>query len=166
LVCGSWRGQRTMWNSLLIQLGFAHFAAARILGSLALTIVVELLVAALMGLRSPRDLATVALANILTNPLVVWVLLLVAVLMTGWGFVGSGESLSADFVFAAVLVALEVGAVFVEAWIIRRVTSRDWKRSLAVSAAMNAASLCAGYVLWSGLWWAVEYVTMATYPQA
>jgi hypothetical protein len=110
--------------------------------ALGLTVVIELATVALLGGRSVRELAAVALVNVVTNPpLVLSLLALNAVLVA---------RLSADAAFAAYWGAVAIGEVIVVivewrllAWALRA-DSRLW---LARSIAMNAASFVLGSAL-------------------
>ena len=155
-----------MWTDVLARFGFTQFVAIRLVASLVLTIAVELPVAMAMGLRSHRDISTVVWMNVLTNPVVVWSLLVLAVAMTNYGFIGNDEQYWAQFIFWLGVLALEALAVAVEAVVLRWVTKRPWQRCLSVSLAMNAASLTVGFFFWTLLATVVSFVTHATWPQA
>lgn len=72
--------------------------------SLLLTLAVELSFAVLLGVRGSSALLLVALVNLATNPLVVYTYIVVRM------FVGRGQ---AD----GIMPFLEIGAVFLEAWL-------------------------------------------------
>lgn len=74
--------------------------------SLALTLLIELSVLGLLGLRTKYDLRVAACANILTNPIVVSVAHLLLVFYPAWYWPG--------------VALLEVGAVLTEGFIYRR----------------------------------------------
>ena len=100
--------------------------------SLLLTLVLEGLFACLWGLRSRRELAIVALVNIMTNPAVV------LLYHTCVGFFG----------WSAVLVtaALECAAVIAE-WIAYRSCSEVLKRPFLFALLANAFSYGVGCVI-------------------
>lgn len=113
------------------------FRALAIIGrTCTATIAIELPLAALLfGARTRRQLAVVALAQVMTNPVVELCCLLV-----GW-------SLSAPFpgVAWATAIAVEVAAVVAEAWAYRE--TDVFERPLLASIALNAASFCIGCVV-------------------
>ncbi|MCI8538225.1 MAG: hypothetical protein HFF18_06120 [Oscillospiraceae bacterium] len=99
-------------------------------GSLILTLLLELGLALLWGVKG-EDLTTVALANVLTNPVVV-----LCHHVTGWYAPGFRT---------AVTLALELGAVLVEGLVYGR-RSRI-VRPLAFSLWANAVSFLTGLLL-------------------
>jgi hypothetical protein len=105
-----------------------------LLAALALTLAVELAVAAVLGLRTRPELLAVACVNLITNPILNVVLTLV----------GSWEP-AAYFPALAVLEAL---VVLAEWRMLLWALSGDSRRLLLVAAAMNAASLALGFLLW------------------
>ncbi len=110
--------------------------------SLAITLVVELAVAAaLFGMRAHRDLAVLGLINVATNPMVN---LLLAAEMAA-----SGSRSLADPVTATTLAVLEVAVVLVEWQVLARLLP-EWRGSaLRMSVVMNAASFGVGMlVVW------------------
>jgi hypothetical protein len=103
-------------------------------GALAVTIVVELAVAALFGLRTRPAIVTVVCINLITNPA-----LNLAVL---------GLWLWEPRAYWPALAALEIAAVLVEWRLLLWALGGDSRRLLLVAACMNAASLSAGFLLW------------------
>ena len=97
--------------------------------SLALTLALEEAFALLWGLRGRRELAVVALVNVLTNPPVV-LFHPAAVGLWGWSA-------------PAVTAALECAAVVVE-WRYYRACSRQLRRPLLFAAPANLCSYAAG----------------------
>ena len=100
--------------------------------SLALTLVLEEAFALVWGLRGRRELGTVALVNVLTNPLVV-LLYHTAVGLLGWNA-------------AVVTAVLETAAVLVE-WRYYRLCSQQLRRPLLFALLANAFSYGAGRVI-------------------
>lgn len=100
--------------------------------SLLLTLVFELSVALLWGLRGKRELTVAALVNVLTNPPVV-LLYHVCTGLFGWPGL-------------MVTPVLEVGAVVVE-WICYRSCSEQLKRPFLFALAANAVSFGLGLVI-------------------
>mgnify|MGYP003305704049 CR=1 FL=1 len=99
--------------------------------SLGLTLILELGVAAILGIRRARDLLMVTLVNVLTNPIVVLVLNL-ALLRGGpsWYLVA----------------ALEISAVGVEGLLYRNRLETPWNPFL-LSLILNATSFFGGLLL-------------------
>lgn len=100
--------------------------------SLALTLALEEAFALVWGLRGRRELGTVALVNLLTNPPVV-LLYHTAVGLLGWNAL-------------AVTAALETAAVLVE-WRYYRLCSQQLRRPLLFALLANAFSYGAGRVI-------------------
>ena len=103
--------------------------------SLALTLVLEEAFALVWGLRGRRELGTVALVNVLTNPPVV-LLYHTAVGLLGWNA-------------AVVTLVLETAAVLVE-WRYYRLCSEQLRRPLLFALLANAFSYGAGQLI--GRW--------------
>jgi len=100
--------------------------------SLALTLAFELAFALLWGLRSRRELAIVALVNVLTNPAVV-LLYHTFVGLFGWSVV-------------SVTAVLECTAVVVE-WRYYRACSQVLKKPLLFALLANAVSFGLGCLI-------------------
>lgn len=107
--------------------------------ALALTIAIEVTVAALLGLRSRRAVASVALVSVVTNPPLNLALLALALASPAFA-----EN-TVGYWFA--VAALEVAAVLAEWRLLLWVLGGSPRRMLGVSAAMNAASFGAGLAL-------------------
>jgi len=113
----------------------APLALALICCTCVATIAIELgLAAVLFGVRDRRAAAVVALAQVVTNPVVE-----LGCLLVGW-------SVAAPFpgVAWAVMLALELGAVAVEAWIYRETGVVE--RPVVASVTLNLASFAIGCV--------------------
>jgi hypothetical protein len=115
-------------------------ALGALLEPLGLTLAVELPAAALLGLRTRRALLVVALVNLITNPLLTYVLL-VAGHLAGWG----GHTTPG---YVALLVAGEIVVVVAEWWLLLWTLGGSTSRMLRVSVAINAASALAALVVW------------------
>ena len=100
--------------------------------SLLLTLVLEGLFAYVWGLRSRRELAVVALVNIMTNPAVV-LLYHTCVSLLGWSPI-------------LVTAALECSAVLAE-WIAYRTCSEVLKRPFLFALLVNAFSYGVGGII-------------------
>jgi len=101
--------------------------------SLTMTITFESLFYFLCGKRNKKDLLLVVLVNVVTNPVVVLLYSLTAVL-TDWN----------RFIVTA---ALEVLAVLTE-WYFYRTYSKCLKHPFVFSLSANIFSFTAGYLLW------------------
>ena len=106
---------------------------------LALTVFVEVPVAALLGLRTKLALAAVVAVSLVTNPLLNYAGLLLA------QFVDWGQSTALAFVVVAVG---EIVVVIVEWRLLVWALVGSRRHLLMIAALMNAASACAGLVLW------------------
>ena len=112
--------------------GSSWTIAATFLSCLALTIVVELVVAlAVFHVRDARHIAVVVLAQIVTNPPLV-----LATIVAGVAF-------DSELAFATMLVVLETAAVVAEGGIYRYAGLSD--RPYILSFACNAASFAIGF---------------------
>ena len=115
-------------------------AALQLLTALALTEAVELPLAALLGLRTRRALTTVALINLLTNPVLNYL---------GWVLARFGDGAAAPATAIPVLVAAEAVVVLIEWRLLLWVLGGASRRMLLVSLALNTASAGAGLVFWA-----------------
>jgi len=113
--------------------------ALQLLAALALTEAVELTMAALLGLRTRRALATVALINLVTNPVLSFLAWLLARFVDWAG--GTATAIP-------VLLAAETVVVLVEWRLLLWVLGGASRRMLLVSLALNAASAGVGLVFW------------------
>ena len=101
--------------------------------ALGLTLIFEVPIAAVMGLRSRREVAAVVGVNLITSPVLVWVL---SVLGPGRVVIGSGWS---PPIFWAAFAALEVTVAVVEWRLLTWALHKPSRRMLAVSIVMNLA---------------------------
>ena len=101
-----------------------------LLVSFGITAAVECIAAFLLGLRDKRSLLIVFLANVITNPAVVYTVTLLHL----WGFAYE----------KAVQILLELVAFGAEALIYRRAFG---KRALKLAFLLNAASFAAGILI-------------------
>ena len=107
-----------------------------LLFSLVLTLAVELTLAFLLKVRAPKDLLVVALANLLTNPLVNYAYYWAIYFFT-----------SRSLYTYLILAALELAAVLVEFLIYRMLLSYDRIKKLLLSVILNAASFLSGILV-------------------
>lgn len=102
-----------------------------LLKSLALTLAAELAAGALLGLRSPAELRTVALMNVATNPPAVFFLTLAR------KFWPPGPA-------AALFAGLEVLVWLAETGLLRVGADLTWKRAAGCSLILNGVSCALG----------------------
>jgi hypothetical protein len=114
-------------------------ALGGLLGALALTVVAEAAMAALLGLRTAHTQAVLALINTITNP----ALTLTLALLRRYGIANPASP------FAPVILALEAVIVLTETALLRGCLKLPWLRCLALSAACNGTS----WVLGAALFW-------------
>lgn len=113
-------------------------ALGMLLGALALTILIEATVAAVLGLRTWHDQVVLACVNAITNPALT---LTLAVLQ--W------FSLAPASPFAPVILALEAVVVVMEAILLHSCLRLPVIRSFLLSLACNFISwLCGALLLW------------------
>ena len=116
------------------------FLAAALLGtlvvSLALTLMAELLVAWVLGIRTRGDLGVVAAVNAVTNPLVVFCACLTSFFWSPQSLVHQGTELLA-----------EVMAVIAEALLYRRFLAKRKPGPWMLSLLLNGASYGLGLAL-------------------
>jgi len=104
------------------------------LEALLLTIAIEVIVALLFGLRSKQELWTVVLINVITNPLLNYL-----ITVNGYFHLISQTTI--------LILCLEVAVVLVEwrllVWVLRQST----KKTLLLSFVMNTCSYLAGLLI-------------------
>jgi hypothetical protein len=113
--------------------------ALELLSALALTLAIELPLAAALGLRTRRSLLTVALINLITNPLLNFIGLVLA-RFWDWG--------AAPASAMPVIITAEVVVVLAEWRLLLWVLGGSSRRMLVVSLALNGASAAAGLIFW------------------
>lgn len=104
-----------------------------LLRSLAVTLAVETLAAALLGLRRRDELAVVWLMNLVTNPPVVFAITLCRKLWPVYA--------------PPVAVVCELLAVAAEYVLLRRCTALSRRRAVAAAIVLNLSSYAAGSIL-------------------
>ncbi len=102
--------------------------------SLAATLIIELVFAAILGARNKKDLLNVALVNIMTNPVVVSVSF-----VTGF-FYGQNARL-------IVLIILELFALFSEGFIYKKTLNYKKINPFLFSLLLNGASYGIGLII-------------------
>ena len=115
----------------------------------ALTCIFETL--ALLFFKDKKDwFKPVFICNLLTNPLLNMIYPFLQVLL---------EQAREYALSVYLLLALEVGVVFLEAWLLSFFVDKNYKRRLAVSATINAISFIAGVILFipiTELFWPIR----------
>lgn len=102
-----------------------------LLVNLAMVFLIELIPGAIMCRRDPRKTATIALANVITNPPVVLISMFITVFFGEW------------IIWATVII--EILAVLIEGAIYRKF--EVFKRAYLVSFVLNLASYTAGEII-------------------
>lgn len=112
----------------------------RLLVALLLTIAIEVTVAILFGYRKKSEIWTVILINLITNPLLNYLLV---INIYFWGVPLN----------AVVMVASEIVVVLVEWVLLRFALQQDSKKLFALSLAMNFCSFIVGFLIsFASLW--------------
>ncbi len=102
---------------------------------LSLTIIVEVIVGLICGIRDKKDIINVLLVNVLTNPLVVSIPVLVLI---RYGVKN----------YYIVFYLLEVLTVFVEGFIYLKVLKYRKINSFILSLLLNLSSFLLGKIIW------------------
>ena len=105
-----------------------------LVNALLLTVIIETAIALLIGIRKPADVLNVVLANVFTNPIVVF-----SIFMVGYIY-GNKIRLAAT-------VFLELFAFLSEALIYRKTLSTKRISPFLVSLILNATSFFSGEIL-------------------
>jgi len=109
--------------------------AVALLTAFALTLLTECGLAYLLGVRPWASLVGIASINLMTNPALGFVMIVVS-------------SLSASrFGILATLLTLEIVVILVEWRLLLRVVGRPARRAFALSALLNSASFLVGLVV-------------------
>ncbi len=103
--------------------------------SLALTLIIELTVSLLLGIRSKTDFLIAACANVCTNPALVYIFSLIVI---------NSQSVIINY---SALALLEILAVLIEAYIFKKLLSFDNIPPLLLSLINNAASFGCGLII-------------------
>jgi hypothetical protein len=117
----------------------AHKLLLTIVLPLAITLAVELSLAKAVGLNTRRDRVAVALVNLVTNPILNYVLVACA------GLIGAASLFSLPLFL--LFLDLEVVVVFVEWGLLTWATGRPSGVLLRASIRLNLASLFAGLLV-------------------
>jgi hypothetical protein len=122
-----WLFQTVVWFAIVASRGIVFLAL------LALTVVIELAAAWTVGVRGGRNKRAVIWVNVLTNPTLVWVLI-----VTG-GLAGT--------LYWTLAGVLELLVVVVEWRLLRWALALGSRRAALSSVAMNASSFAAGLLI-------------------
>ena len=109
-------------------------SASKLILALILTIILEVLIAISFNYRKKSELLTIVLINVITNPLLNYLLL-----------VNSYFNLVSMNIF--ILIFLEVIVVIVEWMLLRYALRQNPKKLLILSVVMNATSFLVGLLL-------------------
>lgn len=102
--------------------------------SLSLTLIIELTISLILGIRKKDDIIIVICANTLTNPIVVFIANCLTLLNNAW-------------VYYIVVLIMEVIVVFVEGFVFKKALSYKDKSPLLISFANNATSFLLGILI-------------------
>ena len=103
--------------------------------SLALTLAVESIMALILGVRDKKGLITVALANVITNPAVVFISALT------WHFCGPE-------IYTIIVTVLEIAVLVIESYIYKKILWDDsWGQAIRISLILNFCSYFAGEII-------------------
>lgn len=103
-----------------------------LLNNLLIVFIIEIPLAVVLGARKPKQLVTVTLANVITNPVVVFLNLVVMLFAQSWS--------------VPVLVASEILAVITEGFIFSKFKVFK-KMPFIISLVLNSASFLVGEVI-------------------
>ena len=99
--------------------------------SLGLTLIIELTLSIIMGIRNKKDIKVVILANTLTNPVVVYIAICIKVFGN-------------DLIYNIVIPIVEILVVVVEYWVFKKYLDYKGKPPLLISAVNNVTSYLIG----------------------
>lgn len=102
--------------------------------SLLLTLIIESIVAFFVGIRKEDDFKTVIIANVITNPIVVFIANLCALANNIW-------------LYFFVVLIMEIWAVLIEAFIFKKHLKYKEKPALAISIINNGLSFAFGIII-------------------
>ena len=102
--------------------------------SLSLTIIIELIVSLLLGIRETQDIKVVVLANCITNPVVVFIANCIYVL-------------NYNLLYTITVAILEILAVTIEFLIYRNYLKYNKKSPLLISIVNNVVSFSLGLII-------------------
>ena len=102
--------------------------------SLILTLVIEIIVSKILGIREKDDFIIIICANIITNPIVVFIANCLVIFEN-------------DIVYNIVVIIMEIIVVFVEGVIFKKALNYKDKKPLLISFINNATSFLLGLVL-------------------
>lgn len=103
--------------------------------ALVFTIIIECIIAFFFGYKDKKSLVVVLLINLLTNPLLNYILLICYNFQIVYN------------VIFAITIVLEITIVFVEWKILFSVLEKDKKKLLLLSIVMNLVSFLSGFII-------------------
>lgn len=104
---------------------------ASLLISLALAIIIELSVSLILGIRGKEDIQIIIVANLLTNPIVVYL-------------VNCFKLINNDYIYYTVIAVLEIAAVLFETMIYKKYLISKKLSTFKLSVINNIVSFCLG----------------------
>ena len=102
--------------------------------SLSLTIIIELIVSLLLGIRETQDIKVVVLANCITNPVVVFIANCIYVL-------------NYNLLYTITVAILEILAIIIEFLIYKKYLKFNEKSPLVISVINNIISFSLGLII-------------------
>ena len=102
--------------------------------SLILTLIIELGVVIVLGIRNKKDLLLVILVNTLTNPIVVY-------------FTNISLILNSQLILIAVIAILEISAFLVEGFLLKKYLNNKKIQPYLLSFLMNLISFSGGIII-------------------
>ena len=110
--------------------------------SLLLTLIIEIFISYILGIRGKKDIKVVICANICTNPVVVYIANLTALFGT-------------EMLYGIIVIILEILAVVVETFIFKKYLKFDkinpWKISLLNNVISFSSGLIIYFVFYGGM---------------
>lgn len=102
--------------------------------SLLLTIIIEISISFIIGIREKEDLKIVFWTNVLTNPVVVYIANCVKVLNN-------------DVIYNIVVFILEVSVIIIEFCVLKKILNYKKKSPLLISSMNNIVSFSLGIII-------------------
>ena len=102
--------------------------------SLCLTIIIELIISLLIGIRNQEDIKVVIWANILTNPVVVYLAICI-------------KLLNDDLIYNSMVIIMEIIVVIVECSIYKKYFEFKEKSPIVISSINNIISFSLGIII-------------------
>ena len=115
-------------------MSFVTYIAVSLIISLLLTLIIETFTSVFLGIREKRDIGIVIIANIITNPIVVYISNCLNIF-------------TSKSVFYVGVLILEVLAIIVEFWIFKKYLKYNKKSPFIISLINNFVSYNLGNII-------------------